>query len=295
MRPRLRRSAFTLIELLVVIAIIAILIGLLIPAVQRVRDAGLRAQCANHLRQLGLAFHQYHLTHRTLPAGCSYRDGKDPYPHLSWCARLLPYLEQERLWDETNRAFQKDKNFLHNPPHTALSTVLPILLCPSESRSLRPARPIAALLSYPGNGGIDFEKRDGVLFIDSQVRLTDITDGTSYTLLVGERPPSGTMQFGWWYAGWGQNKDGSADMVLGVREIARLTYTPDVHCPAGPYQFGPGRMDNECDAFHFWSLHPGGAHFLIADGSVRFLNYSSAHILPALATRARGDVISLPE
>jgi prepilin-type processing-associated H-X9-DG protein len=124
--------------------------------------------------------------------------------------------------------------------------------------------------------------------------MADISDGTSQTLFAGERPPSADFQFGWWYAGAGQLFTGSADMVLGVHErnVLPLSIGYAYGCPPGPYSFGPGRMSNQCDMFHFWSPHNGGgANFLFADGSVHFLSYSAAPILPALATRSGGEVI----
>jgi prepilin-type processing-associated H-X9-DG protein len=125
------------------------------------------------------------------------------------------------------------------------------------------------------------------------VRLAEVTDGASNTLMVGERPPSADLVAGWWYAGWGQDKDGSTDMVLGVRELnVRRHYPTD--CPPGPYDFGPGRLSDPCSAFHFWSVHPGGAHFLLVDGSVRFLRYPAAPLMPALATRAGGEAAAAP-
>jgi prepilin-type processing-associated H-X9-DG protein len=100
------------------------------------------------------------------------------------------------------------------------------------------------------------------------------------------------LWFGWWYAGHGQQVgSGSGDMVLGVREIKVIHLRG---CPIGPYSFGPGRLDNMCDLFHFWSLHSGGGYFLFADGSVRFLGYDANPILPALASRAGGEVVELP-
>jgi prepilin-type processing-associated H-X9-DG protein len=138
-------------------------------------------------------------------------------------------------------------------------------------------------------------RKDGVLYLDSQTRFAAITDGLSQTLFVGERPPSAQGNFGWWYGGWGQNKDGSGDTVLSVRERnLNSIYAPG--CPVGPYEFGPGRIDNQCDTFHFWSLHiGGGAHFLFGDGSVRFLRYSAAPLMPALATRSGGETFMLPD
>jgi prepilin-type processing-associated H-X9-DG protein len=96
---------------------------------------------------------------------------------------------------------------------------------------------------------------------------------------------------GWWYAGTGQSDDGSAAAVMSVRE--RVVSIWGFGCLPGPYHFTPGRLDNQCDAFHFWSLHSGGANFLFADGSVRFPPYSADAVLPALATRAGGEVVAL--
>lgn len=99
--------------------------------------------------------------------------------------------------------------------------------------------------------------------------------------------------FGWWYAGWGQDKDGECDSVLGSRTLNLGNRY--LSCSAGPYGYAPGRFDNPCDTFHFWSPHPGGAHFAFADGSVRFLRYSADDILPALATRAGGEAVAAPD
>lgn len=286
------RAAFTLLELMVVLGILGVLVALTLPAIQRVRDAAARARCANNLRQVGLALHQYHNTHGRLPPGLSYLDGEDPMPFLSWTARLLPYLDQVSLWKQTEVAFAQERVFQRNPPHVVAATVLSLVLCPADSRThYDPTRfggeNNYALTSYLGVEGTNLFRRDGLLFLDSRVRLGDIRDGTSHTLLVGERPASADRILGWWYAGHGQNHDGSADTVLGVRE-RNFHYEP--RCPPGPYHFAPGRFDNQCDAFHFWSPHVGGGtHFLFADGSVRFLAYAADSVLPALATRAGGE------
>jgi prepilin-type processing-associated H-X9-DG protein len=290
------RPAFTLVEALVVIAIVTILGALLLSAVQHSRASAYRIQCANNLRQIGLALMQYHDAHGALPPGCSYQNGKDPYPHLSWCARLLPFLEQDQLWQQTLIAFSEDRVFLDNPPHIGLTTVVAAFACPADSRTLTRTRHRPAFTAFLGIEGINQYTKDGTLFLDSRVSFAGVKDGTSNTLLVGERPPSATGSLGWWYAGWGQGKDGSAEMVLGVREwnVAPSWEPWAIDCPTGPYHFRPGRLDNRCDAFHFWSLHPGGAHFLYADGSVHFLSYDADAILPALATRAGGEVAGLP-
>jgi prepilin-type N-terminal cleavage/methylation domain-containing protein/prepilin-type processing-associated H-X9-DG protein len=296
MQPRRHRYAFTLIELLTVIAIIGILTGLTLAAVQRVRAAATRTRCANQLRQIGLALHHYHDTKGSLPAGVSYRNGVDPMPFVSWQTRVLPFLEQKAVWEQAVQAFQQDRDFHHNPPHLGFGTVMPIFVCPADTRaySIGPEdNPYVAFTSYLGVEGTALLKHDGVLFLDSSIRFADMTDGTSQTLMVGERPHSADGALGWWYAGKGQNYDGSADMVMAVREQNLYIYGPA--CPAGPVPFGPGRVNNQCDAFHFWSLHTGGAHFIFCDGSVHFLSYAADSILPALATRAGGETVSVPD
>ena len=289
-----RRPGFTLIELLVVIAIIAILIGLTIPAVQRVRDVALRAQCSNNLKQLGLALHQYHDSRRVFPPGMGDLSGRD-HPYFSWLARLLPYVEQESLWQQTEDAFRSSPSPFIDPPHIGLATVEPAFLCPADGRvwTAQISRGhLRAFTSYLGVEGWDLWTRDGMLFRGSHVRLADVTDGTSHTLFVGERPPSPDFYHGWWYAGAGVHASGATDMVLGVRE-GNFGYTSD--CPvAGTFEYEPGNVSNACDIFHFWSLHFGGAHFLFVDGSVRLLGYDANPLLPALASRAGGEAADLP-
>jgi prepilin-type processing-associated H-X9-DG protein len=283
-------------ELLVVIAIIGVLIALILPAVQKVRAASLRIECLNHLKQIGLAAHQYHNTAGSFPAGMRSQNGKDPYRLLSWLAQLLPYIEQDNLWQATVQAYRQTTNPFQNPPHVGLATVIPTFGCPTDGRSFQTGigqvdKFPVAFTSYLGVEGKDVKTLDGVLFRDSHTRIADITDGTSQTLLAGERPPSTNNQYGWWYAGAGQNFTGSADMILGVEEQNILPITSG-SCPPGTYTFEPGSITNQCDMFHFWSLHPGGANFLFADGSVHFLSYSVAPILPALGSRAGGETAS---
>lgn len=278
-------------------AIIALLTGLLLPAVQRVRDAGYRLACANNLRQVGLALHGYHDTVHTLPAGCTTYGGQR---FLSWSARIVPYLEQPQIWNTTVQAFQKSPYFFEVPPHSPLGMPLPVYVCPSDGREtafVRPENLTVGLLHYLGITGSDPERRDGVLFDDSAVRLADVTDGLSQTLFVGERHPGpdedAQTRFGWWYAGVGQHFDGVCDYILSVRELNRSYRTPT--CPLGPYHFRPGDAETPCDIFHFWSSHIGGGHFLFGDGSVRFLSYSVDPLMPALATRAGGEAVTFPD
>jgi prepilin-type processing-associated H-X9-DG protein len=284
-------------ELLVVIAIIGVLIALAVPAVQKVRATANRAECTNNLRQIGLALQQYHATHRVLPPGISFQNDKDPYPLQSWLAKLLPYVEQEDLWLLTLLAYQQDRHFSKNPPHIGFDFVVPLFGCPADGRtaSAQDSRGYhAALTSYLGCEGLNLNTHDGVLYLDSRVRMQDIADGTSNTLMVGERPPGPDFWYGWWYGGYGQRKPtGSADMILGAREINDAVDLGS--CPVGPYSFKPGNLSDPCDVLHFWSLHSGGANFVMADGSVHFLSYGAADILPALATRNGREPVSLPD
>jgi prepilin-type N-terminal cleavage/methylation domain-containing protein len=291
------RLGVTLVELLVVIAIIGVLLGLLLPAVQRVRDAALKIGCANNLRQFGLALHGYHDATGSLPPGVTSDKPGEPYQRMSWLTRLLPHLEQEPLWQQTQQAYRGQPSPFVHPPHPGLDTVVRIFTCPSDAQSQGPrdthSNRRVALTDYVGVLGTDLASKDGVLFVDSHVRLTDILDGTSATLMAGERPPSADAWYGWWYAGVGQAGTGAPDMLLGAREL-NLGGTYVWFCPPGPYHFRPGQAGEQCDVFHFWSLHFGGSHFLFADGAVRFLNYSADAVLPALATRAGSEAEMAP-
>ncbi|MBX9579439.1 MAG: DUF1559 domain-containing protein [Gemmataceae bacterium] len=289
------RRGFTLVELLVVLAIVAVLAGLTLSAVQRVRAAAARTTCGDRLRQLGLAAHGHHAARGAFPPGVS-SDGKgEPHPWMGWHTRLLPYLEQDALWRQALEAYRlRPDEFRAAPPHP-IDIVLPALVCPADPSSQHPRSVRGnsfAFTDYLGVSGTRQTRHDGVLYVNSRTRLTDITDGTSNTLLAGERPPSADGGFGWWYAGMGQNEDGSADSVLSTGERASSHWFTG--CPTTPARFGPGKLDDQCAALHFWSLHPGGAHFLLCDGAVRFVPYAAADLLPALATRAGGEPAELP-
>lgn len=290
------RSAYTLIETILVVAILTVLVALTLSGVQQVREAAARASCQNNLRQQGLAFQQYASSNGSLPPGCSYKDGKDPMPMLGWQTRLLPYIEQANLWDQTVAAFKIDTDFSHKPPHGGAATIIPIYGCPTDDRTKSPqsySGQYYGPTSYLGVSGTQNFRLEGVLYLDSSVKLTDIRDGTSNTIAIGERPPSTDSRFGWWYAGLGLQVDGDADLLLGVRGLNDRSLYPT--CSVGPYHFMAGRVREQCDMFHFWSLHPGGASFAFADGSVRFLAYSADSIMPALSTRAGGESVSVPD
>ena len=290
------RRALTLIEVLSVIGIMGLLIGLLLSGVQKIRATAARVHCQNNLKQIGLALHHYSDANGELPSGVVGDQSNDKMPFSSWCLHLLPFFDQAALWQQAKSAYATDRDFLRNPPHAGLSTPLRDFQCPSDGRVRRAAspsnQPLRAFTSYLGVEGYDALRCDGVLFLDSHTRFAEVTDGLSNTLAVGERPPSKDLMFGWWYAGWGQAKDGEGDMLLGVATRNNMAYAPD--CPSGPYDFKPGEFNNQCDAFHFWSPHTGGANFMFADGSVRFLKYSANSIMPALASRAGGESVEVP-
>jgi prepilin-type processing-associated H-X9-DG protein/prepilin-type N-terminal cleavage/methylation domain-containing protein len=295
-----RERAFTLVELLVVIGIVSVLIGLLLSAVQNVRTAAARADCQNRVKQLALALHNYHDTRQCFPPGHRSLTHPDRMPFSGWTVSVLPYIEQATLNTQAQAAYRVDRYPFHNPPHTGLNTVVPAFICPLDSRITTAQRgqrtgTVAAFTSYLGVAGLDaVTTRNGMLFQDSATRLTDVPDGTSNTLLLGERPPSADFQFGWWYAGAGQQLTGSADLVLGAREPNLLLVTVNSPCGPGRYLFTAATgFDDPCGMFHFWSPHTGGANFAFADGSVRFIKYTADPIMPALATRAGGESVTL--
>jgi prepilin-type N-terminal cleavage/methylation domain-containing protein/prepilin-type processing-associated H-X9-DG protein len=336
-----RRKGFTLIELLVVISVIGMLIALLLPAAQRVREAGNRTQCLNNLKQLGLALHNYHGTHGSFPPALDVHF--QPMWHWSWMARCLPFMEQDSLYHQALEYAQSTANpvvFDGTPGYASwspwggyvfglgqiaenpnISVVVKNFLCPTDfSPRLfsvptpygSPLPIVQAVTNYQGVTGTNYFLQDGTLAVDTPVRYTDIEDGASNTLLVGERANVKNITYGAWFAGCGQldqslpkdsNQRGSGDIVLGTREInAQQSEDPIVNeCPYGPYHFQPpdlirdstGQIQPACDQFHFWSWHPGGANFLMADGSAHFFPYSADKILPALGTRAGQEAIGL--
>lgn len=295
------RGAVSLVEVLIVIGLIGLLVGLLLPAVQSAREAAARIGCTNNLRQIGLACHHYHDAQGSLPP--VYADVFKPkYSYLlGWPVLLLPYMEQEPLWRQTWGAYLIDPYSWHNPPHMGLATVIPTYVCPTDGRLTIPITDeqgyTAAYWSYQGvMGGTT---ADGALREFRGVRFSEILDGTSQTLLVGERPPPGKFLAGSWYTfaiadpSWGEDSD-----FFGY-SFARFHAMPVYwehnwgDC-RGPFQFGPGRVDNPCDFYHFWSRHPGGANFVFADGSVRYLSYSTVSVMKDLATRSGGEVVTVP-
>jgi prepilin-type N-terminal cleavage/methylation domain-containing protein/prepilin-type processing-associated H-X9-DG protein len=295
-----RRPGFTLIELVVVIGILGILFSLTLPAIQRVRESGARVRCLNNLRQIGIALHAFHGTFgQFLPLPVVNKDKADPNACLGWMALILPQMGESPLYEFSVQACQLDPFPLDNPPHVGMATVVKSYVCPDDPRLFEPlvdqSRILASYTSYIGIGGCHAPGASfgqiGTLGYFPGCRLSQITDGTSTTLMVGERPPPASLQAGWWYpmfASFSNFRGPNNDLILGLPAPA------DDPCLIVKGTFGPGRLDNPCDRYHLWSLHPGGANFLFADGSVRFLSYSAEPIMMALASREGGEVVEVP-
>ncbi len=322
-----RRTGFTLIELLVVIAIIAILIALLVPAVQKVRESAQRALCLNNMKQIGLALHGHHDAKKRFPSALQIgqywysgyqRDappsGVNPatgYPNdgpfFSWMFQIAPYIEQKSVYQAFNTSQWPWYQYFPGGG-TINASEASIFQCPSDSRSnlqCNDGGNLNALTAYLAVSGRDQFKEDGgqngILYVNSSVRIAMITDGTSNTLLVGERPPSNDLYYGWLWAGAGDwPYFGATDVDLGVREVTNSA-------PNGPRDFyRPGSLidPQNIHRYHFWSLHTGGGNWLFADGSVRFISYSAGTtivgannqtLLEALASRSGGEAANLTD
>lgn len=245
--PKRAKKGFTLIELLVVIAIIAILIALLLPAVQQAREAARRSTCKNALKQLGLALHNYHETHRTLPPG-SVASSTALYPTgnptwLSWNYMILPFFDQAPLYKKVN---SKEKYSDSNSGNAALmAAILTEVRCPSDAgpdRSITGADGGAfemALSNYAGSFGVGMPDKDahplyvqGVFGVNTKVRFRDIKDGLSNVIFIGERRnpkicsdwvvdggPTGASTLGG-CTFWGAAKGAAADDANVIEHIA---------------------------------------------------------------------------
>jgi len=304
-----RRRGFTLIELLVVIAIIAILIALLLPAVQQAREAARQTQCRSHLREIGIALHNYYDQYMVYPPGyisadVTKEDGVDAEtgPGFSWAVMLLPFLEQPAVYN----SLDLHQSSLAPENLQAAITKLDILLCPSDSAEdpfevqdsagtvLATIAPTNYVGVY-GYGSVTMApgKGTGMFYRNSSVRMRDISDGATYTLAVGERTKKLTNST--WYAAIPGAKvnagmammpmmtEGSGHLVLGhVGQAAMMSMPAMEHTPNAS-----GHIVN------FWSTHEGGTHFLLCDGSVRFMGENLDYqTYKAFGIRDDGEVVN---
>ncbi|MFT3883437.1 MAG: DUF1559 domain-containing protein [Gemmatales bacterium] len=299
----LPRYGFTLVELLLVIGIIGLLLALAFPAIQRVRGISDKVECANNMRQITHAIHQYHHDYYKMPPARGIgnkRTGQanDLYSSLSWRAHLLPYFEQDALWTKATQACLIQR-LSYLPPHTGYGTPVKILGCPSDGR-ISSAHIFEGILtafsSYLGVQGSDASNGMYATLPDGDgIPFSTVTDGLSFTLLFGERPPPFELNAGQWYSNY---IHGSSPLLCGPdTELRMVQYPYTISDPCkGPFRFSTGSIYNPCDRFHFWSLHPLGANFAFADASVRFVKYSTDQkTLLRLASRNGGEAVELPD
>jgi len=294
-----RRPAFTLIELLVVIAIIAVLIGLLVAAVQKVRDAAVRTQCQNNLKQVGLAVLLYHDGHKQFPPGYASAvaaNGDDAGPGWGWAAFVLPYAEASALNGQIDRT-----KSITDPAHAGPRvTVVNFFRCPADQ--LPPTIPVGPLTpaglptgtqtdlaaaNYPAVYGVTEPgvDGDGVFSRNSTTRIADVSDGTSSTLLVGERHYQlGPTTWVGVLPGAGHAAPTGSPFAGQVNVAANFVLGHTGESFGGPA--GPGEANN------FGSRHAGGTNFVFADGHVRFLGRGIDYTTyKALTTRAGGETV----
>ena len=292
-----RRGAFTLIELLVVIAIIAILIALLVPAVQKVREAAARTQCANNVKQCALALHGYHDANKTLPPST------DPNNLLAWHVAILPYIDQLSIYNQFNFAVPYT-----NPANLAMGlAVVPAYMCPAQDverytqygagewsggqitytthyygiSGPKGNNPVTGapynMLVTGVQGDIAIQ---GVLFMASKIKLVQITDGSSNTFMIGESSWTGVNGYRIW--------------VRGAFSVNELTSSRNVF---NTMSSTPYNGSNNFNDVSFGSMHPlKGAHFGFADGTCRYLTtLISMNLYLSLASRDGNEPVSPPD
>lgn len=310
-----KRSAFTLVELLVVIAIIGILIGMLLPAVQQVREAARRITCSNNIRQLALACHNYESANQSFPPGLnvpfeagsgSFDEDEQAQWNLadepitnqfgSWMLWILPFIEQNNLFDRMDTSVRESGG--NNPDFSP--ELIPFLFCPSDvpEQTAEFSGQEFGGNSYHGCAGLqgwfkDDLTHDGLLYYNSSVSFGMITDGSTNTFLLGERysfdPEYPAFAN---FRGWAWSSENSArDCIVGMLEPVNFMLPPGT----GP---SPGFSDTDKKFNSFSSGHTGGANFALGDGSVQFVSSSGnagLELLQSLAIRDDGVVAGIDD
>lgn len=323
MKPKsIDRRGFTLIELLVVIAIIAVLMALLLPAIQKIRESGNRTQCLNNLKQIGLGLHAYHDTKKYFPN--NERPSPTSTVRIRWLTKMLPYVEQDQLWKRYDQATNWDSTA--NQPVT--SQRVPIFLCPSSPNPDRKdgnpdkgwgSTPETVAVGdygafygvYPNfvsaNPSVSLKATEGALTKSGKVSIADITDGTSNTVYAAEsagRPflyQNGVKQGSDWKTkgvnGGGWCRPASDFWLIGTDVGGTAVGGPFTlnrnngwdHGGAYPLTIGSPPLGTEPGSAPF-SFHTSVVNVLLADGSVRSVDDSiTADVMAAYVTRANSD------
>jgi prepilin-type N-terminal cleavage/methylation domain-containing protein len=279
------RRAFTLVELLVVIAIIGILIGLLLPAVQQIREAARRASCANNMAQLGIAVHNHEFSFEHFPPGVLDEAGgpiltQEQGQHVSWAVFLLPYIEQFGIANHFDIELGA-----YDPANSAARAMeIPTYLCPSSPVLKTAAAPGSS--SYAGcHSGVETAidaDNNGLLFLNSKIRFGDIADGSSNTILFGEIEP-GPNGLGW-ASGTRSTLRNASELTSGIYRRWRR----DLQAAMAEKEKDPRHVGG------FSSKHAGGAQVCLANGAVLFLFDSiDPTLLEHLGDRADGAMMGV--
>jgi prepilin-type N-terminal cleavage/methylation domain-containing protein len=279
-----KRQGFTLVELLVVIAIIGVLVALLLPAVQAAREAARRASCLNNVNQLSLSLHNYEFHHEALPPGSTNPDGpirNEPQGiEVGWIVKVLPYLEQQAMWRKFDQAAGA-----YAPQNAQIRAAeMKAIQCPSEPHDFLNESKTVARGSYAGchhdvEAPIDKDNH-GLLFLNSNIRYSDIYDGSSNTILVGEALTY-PDELGW---------------VSGTRATLRNTSVIERSRPRAQIEADKNKPAAEQPSSTFvggfGSYHPGIANFAFADGATRAISEDiDKEILHQLGHRSDGEIV----